>query len=273
MLKEGNRLHWRLGSEGDMCLLFLVTQLCCFQYVHCGFRAISLSGKPTSQSTTHSSPFPSYKAIDGIPSTFAHTIDDGGDPHPWWKIDLQNEHCVGQITVQIRLDCCGLNRFLGTVVRAGLSANYAENRPCSSPATAAQSSQGTVTEFPCDTPRMARYVSLDIDPSSSGVTTPILQIAELTVEEHTTIRACDPRIIQSTKFERLHKKGLIDNPNPLSTKTTRSLTTCADLCTKETDCFSFDFGKSLKQCRLYNLNSTDIVMTPNDEFAVYSALN
>ncbi|XP_038069913.1 uncharacterized protein LOC119739154 [Patiria miniata] len=116
---------------------------------------------------------------------------------------------------------------------------------------------------------MARYVSLDIDPSSPGVTSPVLQIAELTVEEHTT-RACAPRIIQSTTFERLYKKGLIDNRNPLSTKTARSLTTCADFCTKETDCFSFDFGKSLKQCRLYNLNSTDIVMTPKDEFAVYT---
>ncbi|XP_038069841.1 uncharacterized protein LOC119739078 [Patiria miniata] len=269
MLKEVNRLHWRLGSVGDMCLLFLATQLCCFQYVHCGFRAISLSGKPTSQSSTTSSLYPSFKAIDGTASSFSHTA--GGDPHPWWKIDLQNERCLGQITVQIRSGCCGQNRFFGTVVRAGLSTNYTENRPCGSPATAAQSSPGTVTEFPCDTPRRARYVSLDIDPSRPGVTTPILQIAELTVEEHTT-RPCYPHI-KSTKFERLHKKGLIDNPNPLSTKTARSLTTCADFCTKETDCFSFDFGKSLKQCRLYNLNSTDIVMTPNDEFAVYTVLN
>ena len=78
----------------------------------------------------------------------------------------------------------GQYRFTAAVARAGLSSNYAENQPCGSPATRAQSYDGAVNEFLCDTPRLSRYVSLDIDPSSSGVTNALLQIGEVTLEEH-----------------------------------------------------------------------------------------
>ena len=79
----------------------------------------------------------------------------------------------------------GEHRFTGAVVRAGGSPNYTENQPCGLPATRAQSYIGAVNEFLCDPPRMARYVTLDIDSSSPDVSYAILQIAEVTVEEFT----------------------------------------------------------------------------------------
>ena len=77
----------------------------------------------------------------------------------------------------------GENRFTAAVARAGRSSIYSDNQACGLPATRAQSHDGALVEFTCDTPRWARYVTLDIDPSSPGVTNAILQLAEVTVEE------------------------------------------------------------------------------------------
>ena len=68
-------------------------------------------------------------------------------------------------------------------MRAGLNSDYAENQPCGLPATEEQSAPGAVTQFPCGASRLARYVSLDIDRSSPGVTKAVLMLAEVTVQE------------------------------------------------------------------------------------------
>ena len=93
----------------------------------------------------------------------------------------------------VSLECAGI-RFIGATVRAGVNSNYIENQMCGLPATAAQSYDGAVNALLCDPPVMAKYVSLDIDPSSPGVTEAILQIAELTVEEYTS-GECDGKIV------------------------------------------------------------------------------
>ena len=80
----------------------------------------------------------------------------------------------------------GEGRFTAAVARAGRSSTYSDNQACGLTATRAQSYNGAVIEFTCDTPRLARYVTLDIDPSSPGVINAILQIAEVTVEEITS---------------------------------------------------------------------------------------
>ena len=80
----------------------------------------------------------------------------------------------------------GQARFTAAVARAGRSLMYSDNQVCGLPATRAQAFDGAVVEFTCDTPQMARYVTLDINPSSPGVTNAILQIAEVTVEEITS---------------------------------------------------------------------------------------
>ncbi|XP_022096135.1 uncharacterized protein LOC110982186 [Acanthaster planci] len=143
--------------------------------------AIPLDGKTATQSSTHE-PFDAGVAIDGNVYTFSHTLAD--DSHPWWQVDLGDEYCVGKITVVLRHGCCGQGRFTAAVARAGLSTDYAENEPCGSLATRAQSYDGATVEFVCDVPRRARYVSLDIDPSSPDVTKAILQLGEVKVEEN-----------------------------------------------------------------------------------------
>ncbi|XP_038071166.1 uncharacterized protein LOC119740040 [Patiria miniata] len=157
-----------------------------YPYLECATGgALSLIGKPATQSTPYQNglAFPPEKALDGNTNTFAHTAIPP-DPHPWWQVDLITTHCLGTITVQIRKLCCGQKRFLGAVVRAGMSSNYVENQPCGLPATASQSANGAVTQFPCGPARLARYLSVDIDPSRPGVTFAVLQLAEVTVEEH-----------------------------------------------------------------------------------------
>ena len=81
----------------------------------------------------------------------------------------------------------GQYRFTAAVARAGLNRDYAMNQPCGSPATQEQSVDGATVQFQCDTPQRARYVSLDIDPSSPGVTNALLQLGEVIVEEDTDV--------------------------------------------------------------------------------------
>ena len=71
-------------------------------------------------------------------------------------------------------------------MRAGVSSNYTKNQKCGSPVTNKQAYAGAVIEFFCDAPVLAKYVSVDIDPSSSVDANPVLQIAEVMVEEYTS---------------------------------------------------------------------------------------
>ncbi|XP_071791691.1 fucolectin-5-like, partial [Asterias amurensis] len=131
------------------------------------FVALSLSGKSVSQSTDYGTKYLAGNAIDGNPRTTSHTAGSDGsvDAHPWWRVDLGEEHCLGKIIVTLRTDCCG-SRFTGAVARAGLGSEYYENQQCGSPATASQSSAGASITFLCDPPVSARYVTLDIDHST-----------------------------------------------------------------------------------------------------------
>ena len=29
-----------------------------------------------------------------------------GEIHPWWRVDLEDEHCIRTITIINRIDCC-----------------------------------------------------------------------------------------------------------------------------------------------------------------------
>ena len=68
-----------------------------------------------------------------------------------------------------------------------MNLSYLENSPCDLPATREQSNTGATNQFMCDPPRLAEYVSLDIDTSRPEVTydQAFLQLAEVTVEEYT----------------------------------------------------------------------------------------
>ncbi|XP_038077151.1 uncharacterized protein LOC119744995 isoform X1 [Patiria miniata] len=273
-------LCWRTK---DAWVLSLMIQACCLQNVRCGLQALSIIAKPASQSMGY---YPASKAVDGVMSTFSHGAD-AGDPHPWWRVDLVTEHCLGEITVTTRQYCCGEYRFTGAVARAGLGPNYTENQPCGSPATRTQSTNGATHVFLCDAPRMARYVTLDIDKTNPDVTDAVLMLAEVTVKEYTagecpSLDGPTTTVAPTTKqtsaefpktrnsgLQMLYKGGLIGNSVPLSTKKAKSLLRCAGYCSKDAHCFSFDFAPVSGQCRLHNLNSTDIEMSPNEDFSVY----
>ena len=74
--------------------------------------------------------------------------------------------------------------MIAAVARAGNSSNYYENQQCGSPTTNKQSKRGSVIEFLCDPPVLAKYLSLDMNSTSPDVENPMLQIAEVTVKEY-----------------------------------------------------------------------------------------
>ncbi|XP_022102903.1 uncharacterized protein LOC110985832 [Acanthaster planci] len=243
---------------------FLVVLMSCYQCCWCrpALVALSVIGKPTSQSTRETS----GSAVDGSLSTFQHS-DPSRDPHPWWKLDLEDAHCIGNIIVSNRIGCCDGDRFIGAVVRAGLSSNYADNRPCGLPATTAQAVPGSVNNFLCDSPRFARYITVDINCSRPGVTNPILQMAEVEVEEYPTAE-CE-FAHTSAYFRGLYEHSLILSPAPISRETTVILTQCSLYCINHAQCLSFAFSPRSSQCHMYNLNSSSIMPTANGDFIIY----
>ena len=68
------------------------------------------------------------------------------------------------------------------MVRAGLNGNYTSNQPCGQRVTREQAVTGAVIEFPCAEPRLARYVTVDIDDTRPEVTQAVLMMAEVTIK-------------------------------------------------------------------------------------------
>ncbi|XP_071809531.1 uncharacterized protein [Asterias amurensis] len=266
--------------RGDVDILLVrIAFLCCFlRDGQSELQAFSLTGKSTLQSTTHSGSYTSQMATDGNLATFAHT--GPSDPHPWWKLDLGGEHCLGQITVVLRRDCCGF-RFIGATARAGLTSDYAVNQRCGEPATSSQATAGATNIFLCDPPVVARWISFDIDRSLPGVNPneAYLQLAEVSVKVYT--RECDPTTtpvppttfkLRSAFFAALHKGYKMGNPGPLSSDSARRLTQCAGYCMKHSRCFSFDFSRVHGQCHLYSVNASDVQPVEDVEFVIYEMM-
>ena len=69
-------------------------------------------------------------------------------------------------------------------MRAGQSFNFTKNDACGSPTARAQAKTGATIEFRCERPRMARFVTVDIDLSNPAVVhdRAMIMIAEVTVE-------------------------------------------------------------------------------------------
>ncbi|XP_033633071.1 uncharacterized protein LOC117294673 [Asterias rubens] len=146
----------------------------------------SIIGKPTEQSSTHSVQYSSYKAVDGKGVTATqngdctHTTDkDGGDIDPWWRVDLEGEHCIRTITIINRIFCCS-DRLTGAVARAGIDPILTNNDICGEPVTAEQAAPlGGIIEFKCDPPVRARHVFVDIPKDTPAK----LQLCEVMVKE------------------------------------------------------------------------------------------
>ncbi|XP_022097142.1 tenascin-like [Acanthaster planci] len=168
--KHGTRRQWLV-----QCLAVFWTVV-----VYRPTLAVYLVGRPSSQTSTFKESTPAYKGVDGVPTSCAITR---AAEHPWWRVDMLQEYCVGAITVVNRADCCA-ERLVGATVRAGLSPTISENTLCGSPVSAEQATPGAWLRFTCDPPVQARYVSVDIDLEGTG-RTQFLTVCEVKVEEST----------------------------------------------------------------------------------------
>ena len=79
---------------------------------------------------------------------------------------------------------CAGYRFVGAIARAGLNFSYYDNQQCGSNVTDEQSFNGSMVDFVCDPPLFAKYVSLELPPSSPDAADRILDIAEIYVKEY-----------------------------------------------------------------------------------------
>ena len=88
------------------------------------------------------------------------------------------------VSKKIFFSSCAGYRFIGAIARAGLNFSYYDNQQCGSKVTEEQSFNGAVIDFVCDPPLFAKYVSLELPPSSPDVADRILEIAEISVKEY-----------------------------------------------------------------------------------------
>ncbi|XP_071801359.1 fucolectin-1-like [Asterias amurensis] len=151
-------------------LIFLFGILVWFYPLSCwclNLTALDLSGMQASQSSDYGwYSSAADLAIDGNSNTYisggscSHT---GNDVHPWWKVDLGANHCLGSITLVNRKDCCS-ERLIGAVVRAGMESDIFNNAACGLPVTSDQASiPGGHIRLVCDPPVIAHYISVDDD--------------------------------------------------------------------------------------------------------------
>ncbi|XP_033633077.1 uncharacterized protein LOC117294678 [Asterias rubens] len=163
---------------------------------------LSIVGKPTAQSTTHNENYTSDKAVDGSQGTYLYPNNvcshTGEEDHPWWRVDLEEEHCISKVTILNRGDCCS-DRLTNAVVRAGLNDDVITNHQCGSAVTADQAQPlGGTIEFACESPLRARYISVDIPTGG------YLQLCEVTVFE-LPLESCLPPAIQSGQLSIIGK--------------------------------------------------------------------
>ncbi|WP_171906722.1 alpha-N-acetylglucosaminidase TIM-barrel domain-containing protein [Jiangella alba] len=66
---------------------------------------LALGQVATQSSEFRGGRFPASNAVDGDPSNFSHTAEDGSR-EPWWQVDLGKVSDIGEIRVWNRADCC-----------------------------------------------------------------------------------------------------------------------------------------------------------------------
>ncbi|XP_033636723.1 uncharacterized protein LOC117297684 [Asterias rubens] len=135
------------------------------------------NGWTASQTNTISS---SANALDGNINTYFETAH--GDDHPWWKLDLGDNYWLGVIAVTLRTDYYA-HGFLDVVARAGPNLDYSMNPACALVGPEPDILAGSVVQFLCNPPVLARYISLDINQAGPSM----LQIAEVVVKEYNSM--------------------------------------------------------------------------------------
>ncbi|XP_033635909.1 fucolectin-1-like [Asterias rubens] len=258
MLEEKNLLILLFG----IILLFYPLSCQCLN----NLTVLNLQGKQATQVSTtdyegiHLS---ADLAIDGDQGTMPEDVTcthNQGDLHPWWKVDLGVNHCLGRVTLVNRGDCCS-ERLSGATVRAGIESDISINAACGLPVTSVQASiLGGHIPILCDPPVIARYVSVDVLDGT------YLTLCEVLVEEYpiedclhniTTAMTQDtPFTVTSMVSSLLFDGKCIVDPRPLSVVHMKSLTRCFQQCLKmNKGCWSFDYVMTSGQCRLYDVKA------------------
>ncbi|XP_071801454.1 uncharacterized protein [Asterias amurensis] len=219
-------------------------------------------------------------AIDGNSNT---NVSGGGscshtDSHPWWKVDLGANHCIGRVTLVHRGDCC-FKRMNGATVRAGTQSNIFNNAACGLPVTSDQS-LNTVGHIPivCDPPVIARYVSVDDDVPASNSNA--LTLCEVMVEEYpmadcpqsTTAMNIDPSFSITCMSTLMFVDKQITNARPLSVDNKKSPMQCFMYCKINNECWSFDYVMTSGQCRLYDVKAGDLKADDQPGCLVYEVV-
>ncbi|XP_071801647.1 pentraxin fusion protein-like [Asterias amurensis] len=203
-------------------------------------------------------------------STCSHTRNN---VHPWWKVDLGTNHCIGRVTL-VNRDSMYYERYNGTIVRAGLESDLFKNAACGLPVTWDQASiPGAHIPILCEPPVIARYVSVDddelgVEPKDS------LTLCELMVEEYpmkyclqsTTAMALDPA------FASVLEGKCVANPSPLSVNHIKSPVQCFLRCKMSIECWYFDYVMTSGQCRLYDVKAGDLKTDDQPGCLVYAVV-
>lgn len=143
------------------------------------------------------------------------------------------------------------NNFVGGVARAGTNQTVAENQKCGTPVIKSdQPEKRSSKEFMCVPPVMARYVSVDVDPTLTPEA--VMAISELIVWEYTSGECSATIVKEETGEEFWHLKvslaGRLDQPDFITRNSDVSLelTTLA---------YTQVHGRILSTCALWVLAS------------------
>ncbi|XP_071792957.1 uncharacterized protein [Asterias amurensis] len=215
----------------------------------------------------------------------AHT---GVDSHPWWKVDLGTDHCLGRITLVNRGDS-STDRLTGAVVRAGIESDIFSNAACGVPVTSDQASiRGGHTQIVCDPPVIARYVSVDDDEHvyHQDNHNNVLILCEVIVEEY-PMEACsqmttigmstasikvDPSLSITGMSTLMFVGKHITTSRPLSVVHIKSPMQCFMRCKINNGCWSFDYVMTSGQCRLYDVKAGDLTAEDQPGCLVYAVV-
>ncbi|XP_071801364.1 uncharacterized protein [Asterias amurensis] len=269
-------------------LIFLFGILVWFYPLSClclDLTALDLHGMQASQiSDYENSKFSAAsRAVDGnLNTSYADgsCSNTGYNAHPWWKVDLEANHCLGRITLVNRGDA-GNERLNGAVVRAGIHNDIFNNAACGLPVTRDQASiPGAHLQIVCDPPVIARYVSVDDDFHVNGEWDNLLTLCEVMVEEYpmedclqTTIAMIvNPSVSITCLSTLMFVDKEITNARPLSVVHMKSPMQCFMRCKMNNECWSFDYVMTSGQCRLYDVKAGDLKADDQPDCLVYAVV-
>ncbi|XP_071801618.1 uncharacterized protein [Asterias amurensis] len=253
-------------------LIFLFGILAWFYPLSCwclNLTALDLRGMQASQISDYRNVAFAARAIDGNTNTnfFIESCSTTGfNSHPWWKVDLGANHCLGRITLVNRGDCCN-NRLIGAVVRAGIESDIFNNAACGLPVTSVQASiLGAHIQFLCDPPVIAQYVSVDDKDHMNGYENHLITLCEVMVEEYpleycpqsTTAMIADPLVSITCMSTLIFVDKEVSDARPLSVLHMKSPMQCFMRCKINNECWSFDYVMTSGQCRLYEVKAGDL---------------